>query len=94
MESLDESNNNNQVCTESFCIDDDDSRKIKCTKRKRAVHYLCTKLPMYPLRLFFTKNYRGYIFINCVKVPEEFQETLKKTRRKLNREIQERSQRM
>ena len=78
MESLDESNNNNQVCTESFCMDDDDSRTIKCTKCKRAVHYLCTKLPMYQLRLFFTKNYRGYICINCVKVPDEFQETFKK----------------
>ena len=78
MESLDESNNNNQVCTESFCMDNDDSKTIKCTKCKRAVHYLCTKLPMYQLRLFFTKNYRGYICINCVKVPDEFQETFKK----------------
>ena len=33
---------------------------------------------MYQLRLFFTKIYRGYICINWVKVPEEFQETFKK----------------
>ena len=78
MESLDESNNNNQVCTESFCINDDNGRKIKCTNCKQAVHYLCTKLPMYQLRLFFTKNYCGYICVSCVKVPDEIQETFKK----------------
>ena len=39
---------------------------------------------MYQLRLFFTKkNYRGYICVNCVKGPDEFQETFKKQEKNL-----------
>ena len=64
--------NTNRTCTESCCIDNDDDRKIKCVKCKREVHFVCTKLPLYQLRLFFTKNYRSFICINCVEIPEEF----------------------
>ena len=44
--------------------------------RERAVHFVCTKFPTYQLKLFYTKNYRGYICVNCVKVPDEFQHCL------------------
>ena len=73
MERLDDSNSKTVVCTESSCIDDDNDKKIKCTKCKRSVHFLCTNLPIYQLQMLFTKNYRGFICVNCVKVPEEFQ---------------------
>ena len=76
MERLDDSNSKT-VCTDTSCIDDDDDKKITCTKCKRSVHFLCTNLPIYQLRLFFTKNYRGFICVNCVQVPEEFQEIFK-----------------
>ena len=32
---------------------------------------------MYQLRLFHTKNYRGFICVNCIEVPDEFREMLK-----------------
>ena len=72
MKRLDDSNSKTVVCTESSCIDDDND-----TKCKRSVHFLCTNLPIYQLRLFFTKNYRGFICVNCVQVSEEFQEIFK-----------------
>ena len=79
MESSDDQNHSNQ-CTESRCIAGDDERKIVCSKCKRAVHFVCTKLPTYQLKLFYTKNYRGYI---CVKVPDEFQQLFNKQEERL-----------
>ena len=73
----DDQNHSNQ-CTESRCIAGDDEKKIVCSKCKRAVHFVCTKLPTYQLKLFYTKNYRGYICVNCVKVPDEFQQLFNK----------------
>ena len=64
------------LCTESCCADGDDNRKIKCSKCKRFVHYTCTNLPIYQLRLFYTKNYRGFICVSCVEVPADFKEIL------------------
>ena len=55
MERLDDSNSKT-VCTDTSCIDDDDDKKITCTKCKRSVHFLCTNLPIYQLRLFFYKE--------------------------------------
>lgn len=83
MESPDNQNNMNQVCTESRCTDGDAEKKIVCSKCKRAVHFVCTKLPTYQLKLFYTKNYRGYICISCVKVPEEFQQVFNKQEERL-----------
>lgn len=60
------------LCTKSCCADGDDDRKIKCSKCKRSVHYACTNLPIYQLRLFYTKNYRGFICVSCVEVPADF----------------------
>ena len=77
MESSDDQNHNNQ-CTESRCIAGDDENKIVSGKCKRAVRFVCTKLPTYQLKLFYTKNYRGYICVNCVKVPDEFQQLFNK----------------
>ena len=62
----------NQVCTQSCCTDYENDRKIKCVKCKRLVHFVCTKLPLYQLRLFFTRNYRSFVCENCVEIPEEF----------------------
>ena len=76
MESSDDQNHNNQ-CTESRCIAGDDEKKI-VSKCKTAVHFVCTKLPTYQLKLFYTKNYRGYICVNCVKVPDELQQLFNK----------------
>ena len=72
-ESLNDSNNQCQLCTETSCTEEDDEGMIKCSKCKRAVHFRCTKLPFYQLRLFFTKSYRTYVCVNCGTVPEEFQ---------------------
>ena len=66
-----------QLCTESCCVDGDGDRKVKCSKCKRSVHFICTNLPMYQLRLFHTKNYQGFICVNCIEVPDEFGEMLK-----------------
>lgn len=77
MDPLIESKTDNQVCTESCCSVGDNERKIKCTKCKRFVHFACTNLPMYQLQLFFTKNYRGFTCVNCVKVTEELEELFK-----------------
>ena len=65
------STSENHVCTNSTCADGDDEQKIKCSKCKRMVHYVCTNLPIYQLQLFFTKNYRGFICSKCVDIPEE-----------------------
>ena len=62
---------NNLCSTATSCNGDNDERKIKCTK-KRSVHFVCTNLPMYQLHLFFTKNYRGFACVNCVKVRKNF----------------------
>ena len=59
MESLDGSICASKVCTQEKCIGGDDENKITCNKCKRAVHFVCTKLPLYQLKLFFTKDYRG-----------------------------------
>ena len=77
MESSDDQNHTNQ-CTELRCIAGDDEKKVICSKCKRAVHFVCTKLPTYQLKLFYTKNYRGYICVNCVKMPDEFQQLFNK----------------
>ena len=77
MESLNDSNNQFPLCTETSCTEEDDERMIKCSKCKRAVRFMCTKLPFYQLRLFFTKSYRAYVCVNCVTVPEEFQKLCK-----------------
>ena len=37
MERLDDSNSKT-VCTDTSCIDDDDDKKITCTKCKRSIH--------------------------------------------------------
>ena len=63
-----------KVCSETNCIDGDEDKKIKCTKCKRLVHFACTNLPIYQLRLFFTKSYREFICVSCVEIPEEFKE--------------------
>ena len=73
----DDQNHSNQ-CTESRCIAGDDEKKIVCSKCKTAVHFVCTKLPTYQLKLFYTKNDRGYICVNCVNVPDEFQKLFNK----------------
>ena len=62
MESPDNQNNMNQVCTESRCTDGDAEKKIVCRKCKRAVHFVRTKLPTYQLKLFYTKNYRCLLY--------------------------------
>lgn len=64
--------NSNEICTESCCTNTDDDRKIKCAKCKRQVHFVCTNLPIYQLSLFFSKNYRSFICVNCVEIPKEF----------------------
>ena len=51
--------------------------RLKCSKCKRAVHFTCKKLPLYQLRLFFTKSYRAYVCVNCVTMPKEFQKLCK-----------------
>ena len=78
MHPLNESKIDNHLCTAISYNDDNEERKIKCTKCKRSVHVVCTNLPMYQLHLFFTKNYREFICVNCVKVSKEFQELFKK----------------
>lgn len=75
MEPVDGSINTSEFCTQEKCISEDDKRKITCSKCKRGVHLVCTKLPLYQIKLFFTKNYRGYICINCVNIPEELQQS-------------------
>ena len=67
--------NTNQVCTKLQCTDNENHKKIKCVKCKREVHYVCTNLPLYQLRLFFTKNYRSFVCVNCVEIPEDFKTT-------------------
>ena len=66
-----------QLCTQSCCVDGDDDRKIKCSKCKRSVHFICKNLPMYQLRLFHTKNYQGFNCVNCIELPDEFREMVK-----------------
>ena len=48
--------------------------EVRHKKKKNQVF----KFSMYQLRMFFTKNYCGYICVYCVKMPDEFQETFKK----------------
>lgn len=92
MEASNTFQNKTKVCSETSCVNGDDDRKIKCTKCKRLVHFACTNLPIYQLRLFFTKGYRGFICVNCVEVPEEFMEKFEKQEQSiaatLKREIQ------
>ena len=77
MESSDDQNHSNQ-CSESRCIAGDDEKKIvKVVVNVRAVLFVCTKFPTYQ-QLFYTKNYRGYICVNCAKVSDEFQKLFNK----------------
>ena len=55
MESSDDQNYSNQ-CTESRCIAGDDEKKIVCSKCKRAVHFVCTKLPTYQDFMLFERS--------------------------------------
>ena len=61
----------NTLCTQmSCCLDDEDQYKLECVECKRLVHYMCTDLPLYQLQLLLTKNYRKFVCVNCVEVPD------------------------
>ena len=49
----------NNYVPKAAVLNGDNDRKIKCSKCKRSVHFICTNLPMYQQHLFHTKNYRG-----------------------------------
>ena len=46
--SLDQEN----ICTESKCIENNDMNKLQCGQCKRKVHYKCTRLPAYQLQRY------------------------------------------
>ena len=64
------------VCTPASCIQDNDKFKVECKECKRLVHYRCTRLPLYQLQQFLTKNYRQYICENCIVVHKDLPETV------------------
>jgi len=64
------------ICSDLECANDNDNLKINCVKCQRNVHYACTGLPPYQIRLFKTKGYRGYICGKCVPVSTEFKESI------------------
>ena len=71
-------------CTERECIQDSDKLKIDCNKCHRILHYACTGLPPYQLKLFTSKGYRKYVCFNCVSVNKDFDEAMHKQANKIN----------
>ena len=61
-----------QICTSERCKSDDAPNKLECAECNRKVHFKCTRLPVYQLGLFLTKDYhyRKYRCANCVFLPE------------------------
>ena len=78
MESLDGSMCASKICTKEKCIGETTRIKSHAINVNELFIFVCTKLPLYRLKLFFTKNYRGYICIGCVNVPEELKITFNK----------------
>ena len=62
---------NPAICSSSFCVDDDDTDKIKCLDCNRFVHYCCTLLPAYHLQSIISKRKPKFICSNCVTVPKD-----------------------
>ena len=55
-------------------------RKKSSAPNARDPCTLCAQICrcIYQLHLFFTKNYREFVCVNCIKVPKEFQDLFKK----------------
>ena len=62
-----------QTCTAESCTSDDATNMIECGECNRKVHFKCTRLPVYQLGLFLTKeyHYRKYRCVNCVYLPDD-----------------------
>ena len=61
-------------CKPDMCTKDDNQYKLECATCLRLVHYKCTQLPLYQIQQFLTKNYRRFICVNCVEVPDYLME--------------------
>ena len=64
-----------EVCNENKCIADEDARTLKCHNCKRKVHFKCTNLPPYQIHriIAFGKYHSTYICVNCIEVPESYE---------------------
>jgi hypothetical protein len=68
------------ICTESLCIEKNDMNKLQCGQCKRKVHYKCTRLPAYQLQRYLVASlgqyYSKFLCSNCVVVPDSIQKEL------------------
>ena len=68
------------ICTESLCIENNDMNKLQCGQCKRKVHYKCTRLPAYQLQRYLVASlgqyYSKFLCSNCVVVPDSIQKEL------------------
>ena len=68
------------ICTESICIENNDMNKLQCGQCKRKVHYKCTRLPAYQLQRYLVASlgqyYSKFLCSNCVVVPDSIQKEL------------------
>ena len=68
------------ICTESLCIENNDINKLQCGHCKRKVHYKCTRLPAYQLQRYLVASlgqyYSKFFCSNCVVVPDSIQKEL------------------
>ena len=60
----------NKGCTPDSCLSDNDEYKLKCSSCTRLVHYHCTRLPLYQIQHFMTRNYRKYICSYCTNTQD------------------------
>ena len=68
------------ICTESLFIENNDMNKLQCGQCKRKVHYKCTRLPAYQLQRYLVASlgqyYSKFLCSNCVVVPDSIQKEL------------------
>ena len=60
----------NKGCTPDSCLSDNDEYKLECSSCTRLVHYHCTRLPLYQIQHFMTRNDRKYICSYCTNTQD------------------------
>lgn len=66
-------------CTKESCVNDEDLKRLPCTRCKRNVHYKCSRIPAYVLQMLVEKKYRHFVCINCMDVSKEIADIMDKS---------------
>ena len=67
---------NELLCTDDHCINDEDEHVLKCKKCDRFIHYRCTKLPAYQVQVFLKFKSVKFMCQTCITPSIELKELL------------------